>query len=424
MDDDVEYEIVLTADVWASTLRRLSVSPDELAVGGLRRQYQPLRTELIVDDLDVRASPPTGKEFAPLADWLVVAMPGQDSRIDLGGWIERLEPKFSQLLVILLLGFNEDRSGWQGWCIHRGARYRLAGFRVVGPEMLTVNVDEQPTELVTVDPQRWSRTVDAVGKPAFNRLHNASVAIVGCSRTGSLLAGMLAALGVRRLVLIDGDAVEPHNLDGMLLATESDLGRNKALAIARRLQTFRSDMAITAVPHAYGTRIEEPALRNADLIATCVDQNVPRLRAAQFSIRRVVPHLDIGTGVTRIETGRQIAADVRLLLPGRGCIRCVGGLPDLPLVEEELRAPIGALPRRQPPTWDAQGRVGSLVTLNSMACSTAIQSWLDLLNGDLKGSIWHRMRWGSGESWETDAAYVSAKISCPLCQTASHTETS
>jgi len=227
---------------------------------------------------------------------------------------------------------------------------------------------------------------------------------------------MCAALGVRGLTLIDGDAIEPHNLDGMILATEGDVGANKAVAVGRRLVAQRSELMVKAVPDTLQSRTAELAVGGADLIVTCVDQDGPRLRAGQYARTHLTPHLDIGTGITVIGQGeRQLAADVRLLLPGSGCVRCVGGLGNREQAEYELHAPRGALPRRPAEAWNARGRLGSLITLNCLAVSCGVQSWLDLLEGSLAASIWHRLRWLPGRGLEVQSALVNATPGCPIC---------
>jgi hypothetical protein len=106
---------------------------------------------------------------------------------------------------------------------------------------------------------------------------------------------------------------------------------------------------------------------------------------------------------------------VRLLLPRAGCIRCVGGLADFDQAEYDLHALPGALPRRPPDPWNARGRLGSLITLNSLAVSCGVQSWLDLLEGTLTASIWHRLRWRSGGGLEVNSALMGAGAECALC---------
>jgi len=155
---------------------------------------------------------------------------------------------------------------------------------------------------------------------------------------------MLAVLGVRRLLLVAPDILEPHNLDAMCGVTEADVGRRKAEALAERLTQFRSDLAVHALACSAADDRVVDRVRNADLLATCVDRDTPRLAAAMLAERFLKVHLDIGTGVTVSDAQeRLIAGDVRLLLPGQGCVSCVGGLLDQEGAQYELLAPPGSL---------------------------------------------------------------------------------
>ena len=92
-----------------------------------------------------------------------------------------------------------------------------------------------------------------------------------------------------------------------------------------------------------------------DLLATCVDRDAGRLAAALLANRFLKVHLDIGTGVTAdVEGRRTIAGDVRLLVPGQGCVCCVGGLADREAARYELLAPRNVLQRGTPRDWDEE----------------------------------------------------------------------
>lgn len=409
-----DFVVVVSQPTWISALRALSRHPDRVATGLVRRDPHRVPTGLVVQTLAVNERLGRGDAYAPLAPWIAVAMPTgspPDTPVD---WLQRLAPGYGQLLVVLLVGFGPDRAEWRGWAITGDVIRPLVDLEIVGPDMIRVTREDSLSEHDAAE-SRWSRTIQAVGEPAFSRLRAATVAVVGSSRTGNLAAGMLAALGVGRLTLLDGDLIETHNLDGMLLATPEEVGQNKAEVVARHLAARRPDLAIRASRRGLGGWHDEGLVGSADLIVTCVDRPGPRLRAARLARDRLIPHLDIGTGVTLTAGERQVAADVRLCLPRAGCVRCVGGVGDLAEAEYELRAPPGALPRRVPEPWNAGGRLGSLITLNAMAVSTGILSWLDLLAGALPASVWHRIHWVAGKTWEVASASVTFQPECPIC---------
>ncbi|MBL4580206.1 MAG: ThiF family adenylyltransferase, partial [Gammaproteobacteria bacterium] len=60
------------------------------------------------------------------------------------------------------------------------------------------------------------------GEGTFNRLNRLSIAIIGCSGTGSPLIEQLARLGVGEIVLVDDDVLEDRNLNRILNSTIED----------------------------------------------------------------------------------------------------------------------------------------------------------------------------------------------------------
>jgi hypothetical protein len=407
------FEIIIPLTVWRPALMRLSANRSQIAVGPFERDPWREPTGLLVSELRL-TNQSRGADYAPMGDWIVVAAPDGEPPANPEAWIQRLEPRFAQMLVILLVGYGPDRSDWRGWIVERGVIQPIAGLRIIGPRM--VHASSLPISISEDHPERWSRVRGSMDEATFAKLRNAKVGVIGCSRTGTLIATTLAALGVRELTLIDGDKIEHHNLDGMILANEADIGDSKAIVLGRRLIDYRPDLLVRAVGKPFLNRATEVHLAGADLIVTCVDRDAPRLRAAIWAREHLTPHLDIGAGVTRNANGdRLLAADVRLMLPGSGCACCVGGLTDREQAEYELHAPPGALPRRPEEPWNARGRLGSLITLNSMAVSTGVQSWLDLLEGSLGGSIWHRLRWIPGTGLQSNAALVGAGPGCYIC---------
>lgn len=60
--------------------------------------------------------------------------------------------------------------------------------------------------------------------------------IIGCGGGGSILAPIMTRLvGQQNVILVDGDTLEPKNLDRQMF-TEDEIGTNKAIALASRLQ--------------------------------------------------------------------------------------------------------------------------------------------------------------------------------------------
>ena len=266
------------------------------------------------------------------------------------------------------------------------------------------------------DGERWSRTVGALGAAAWRRLVTLRYAIVGCGRTGSLLAHDLAALGVRHLVLVDPDRLERHNLGEMAGVGETDLGRPKAEALARHLAgTFpwvRPEPVVASVT----ARRSLQALLSCDVLCCCADRDSARLATAILAVLYLRPLLDIGTGVLIPRGAAQpvMGADVRLLLPGEGCLLCVGGL----VAPEEARRNL------QSPQVEGSGRggewrrerAGSLRSLNQVAVGLALRLWEELVAERRREGAWLRLTFDPEGRPALQVLPRQPDPNCPLCR--------
>lgn len=126
--------------------------------------------------------------------------------------------------------------------------------------------------------------VEGGGWPAFERLRNARVALLGAGGgVGSGAAMLLAAAGVGTLVLIDGDVVEPSNLTRQIFFDTAELGRPKVDALRRRVEAFSPFTEIeTIASYVEGPQSARDILGacRADILLTCADR--PRVRLARW----------------------------------------------------------------------------------------------------------------------------------------------
>jgi molybdopterin/thiamine biosynthesis adenylyltransferase len=120
------------------------------------------------------------------------------------------------------------------------------------------------------------------------------VLVVGLGGAGSLMAGSLVSSGVRRLIGIDGDAVEATNLHRQLFYTAQDIDKPKAVALQEHLQERAPDLEFTAVPR-YMMEIDdlEELLDDVDLVVHAADYppRGSRLTTMRACLRRRVPLL-------------------------------------------------------------------------------------------------------------------------------------
>jgi hypothetical protein len=414
------FELITPAADWGQAVRPLLHDPGRVAVGRVRWHPHDTGVELLAQGFDVRATLPTGASQPPMADWAALVIePGSPWRT-LTERMEAMHPRDKQTVALLALS-ADDRSHWDGAVWHEGTVRPLQGVRVIGPGMLHLARRNAVPPISDAARLRWSRTIGALGEDLWRKVYDAHVLLIGCGRNGTLLAWLLTCLGVSRWTLVDGDRLgrDLENHDAMPGLRAADAGRKKVRALARRLVAFRTDLTVRG--HCRPVMDVLDRLRHHaerfDLIATCVDDDTPRLAASWLSRELLAPHLDVGTSVQRQDGRLELAGDVRLLLPFEGCVSCVGGLADREATLYEFAAPRGALHRGEPAVWSQQ-RAGSLVHLNAMTTGAAVELWLALLRGE-HGSFWQRLS-GTGErGFVADGATVVAAEGCSFCRAAS-----
>ena len=98
---------------------------------------------------------------------------------------------------------------------------------------------------------RDSRTLKLIGEEGLARLKASSVLIVGVGGVGSYAAEAVARAGVGCITVMDGDSVQPSNLNRQLIALTSTLGRNKADVMAERIRDINPDTDVTALARFY-----------------------------------------------------------------------------------------------------------------------------------------------------------------------------
>lgn len=95
------------------------------------------------------------------------------------------------------------------------------------------------------------------------------ITLVGCGGIGSSLAMTLAKLGIKNLVLIDDDIVEPHNIPNQAYYPD-DIGKPKVEALAKHVSTLGAE------PTIYQSCLEDKAQEIQGLVCSGLDSMPPR----------------------------------------------------------------------------------------------------------------------------------------------------
>jgi hypothetical protein len=269
----------------------------------------------------------------------------------------------------------------------------IHALRIIGPGLPRLNFGPpSPSRTAPSDRVRFSRTIGALGETAFDRLRALRFAVVGCGRTGSLVAEHLAAHSVAGLALIDPDVLELHNLGEMVGCLDASLGVSKAAAIAERLQRLDLGVVIQAVTAPVQSLDALFALKEADLVISCPDNPAARLATAGVAALYLKPVLDLGSGILGGASSREMGLDVRWLPPGR-CVHCV------------------ALPRPavEPP------RLGSLRSLNTWAVGLGFTLLEQFIAGSLAEPLWVQVDLSTDGLPRQQCMILPPNHTCPIC---------
>src|SRR5438552_4764817 len=117
--------------------------------------------------------------------------------------------------------------------------------------------------------ERYSRQTlfGPIGKDGQERLHNASVLLVGCGALGTVLANNLCRSGIGHLIIADRDYVELNNLQRQILFDEDDVARHvpKAIAAVEKLCHVNSDVRVEALVEDINADGIEALVQTTDL---------------------------------------------------------------------------------------------------------------------------------------------------------------
>ena len=220
-------------------------------------------------------------------------------------------------------------------------RYQLAAAERFGASCAQVEEAALSLGLMPARYQRNRRTVSACGQLALFR---SSVAIIGCGGLGGYVLEELARLGVGRIVAIDPDVFEEHNLNRQLLATPWNLGVAKVEAARSRVADINPAVTLVPVPEAFGTGNGAELLTGVNVVVDALDSIPVRLELANVCRELNLPlvHGAIGGWYGHVATqfpGETTVQEIyRSWVDGKGIEKDLGNPAFTPAVVASLEA--------------------------------------------------------------------------------------
>lgn len=200
------------------------------------------------------------------------------------------------------------------------------------------------------------------------RISSAHIMVVGCGALGNEVLKNLALSGVRHLVVVDFDVVEPDNLSHSVLFTADDAvaARRKVDAACERLPRFSPDIEIMPIFGDIAYDVGVGLIMEMDVVIGCVDNRWARYCINRHCMRAGIPWVDGG-----IDT---LEGTARVFVPGQNCYACnLGpeGLRDL-----AYRMPCAGTVKRN----IAAGKAPTTSITASVIAAVQVQEALKLLH--------------------------------------------
>lgn len=99
----------------------------------------------------------------------------------------------------------------------------------------------------------FERTARIIGEEGIDCLQDANVIIFGLGGVGGHVAEALARAGIGKMTLVDGDTVDPTNINRQIIATQNTVGKLKTSAMNERIKSINSDIQVREIPHIYSS---------------------------------------------------------------------------------------------------------------------------------------------------------------------------
>ena len=243
---------------------------------------------------------------------------------------DRIAPP-SRAAGLPLLGFTVGRDGvWSArfwrWNGREFERVWCDKVRVVG-ERFQLNLNPS-TMTPVVRSTRLRRTFDTWGQDRQTILSSLRVGVVGVGSVGCIIAETLARIGATDILLVDADRVEEHNLDRLLYAGASDIGRFKVDLVAEQLS--RNATAAHFRVDARRAWIQErnayQAALDCDVLFAAVDRPLPKDVLNNMAYVHCIPVIFGGVRVATKTNGSLADATWSVVRAGpeTRCLRCDG----------------------------------------------------------------------------------------------------
>lgn len=231
------------------------------------------------------------------------------------------------------------------------------------------------------------RTKQAFGEGTTTVLNKLKIGIVGCSGTGSIVAELLARLGVGTIVLVDHDKVEYKNVNRILNSTKEHAkhGLYKVDILKDAIDRIGTEVKVSAISSSLHSSEAYFEIASCDIVFGCMDTVDGRYLLNRIATYFCSAYIDIGIRLDADGKGgvNEIQGRIDYIQPGLSSLLSRGRYTLEQLKEADLK-------RTDPEEHKRQAKEGyiksanvespAVISINMMFSSQAVTELLARLH--------------------------------------------
>jgi sulfur-carrier protein adenylyltransferase/sulfurtransferase len=170
--------------------------------------------------------------------------------------------------------------------------------------------------------QRYARhlRLPQVGIAGQKVLNQSTVTVIGAGGLGSPVLFYLAAAGIGRLRVVDGDVIDRSNLQRQILHRDQDVGSSKADSAKRALLELNPSIVIETHDEYFSAENAQRLIQGSDVVVDATDNFPARYLISDTCQRLQIPW--VYAAIHRFE-GQLSVFDNRSQSTNRACYRCL-----------------------------------------------------------------------------------------------------
>ena len=225
----------------------------------------------------------------------------------------------------------------------------------------------------------------------IERLQRLSIAVIGCSGTGSPVIEALMRLGVGELVIVDDDTMEDRNVNRIINSTMDDAGKERPKVDVVGDAIERAGLGTSVI--RLRKNLWDPAVvldvAQCDIVFGCMDTVDGQFLLNCLTTYYAVPYFDIGVRLDAVRDGarkgriREVCGTIHYLQPGRSSLMSRGLFSMAEVAAAGLRRTDPAAHKQQLEDGYIKGAVANrpaVISVNMLAASLAVNELLARLH--------------------------------------------